>query len=239
MKQIKVKAALSNLRVGETPNYRMIVKDPARIDEVEFLRRISLKTGQDRIQGRFWLDGFRDVLFDALAKNEAVDLNFLYAKLHVAGSLSAATEQPTKEENPVKPRVFLKGELMDALAAFDVVNDTLTVAALLYEVMQDGAAEQNRIESTEARVVINGSAILIDPAQADNGVWLEDLRTGLKVADGTVVHSDSATCHATFPTLPPTGKYRLVIATRDGNDPNEYTLAKATRNVTVIHEQNA
>ena len=239
MKEIKVKATLSNLRVGEKPSYRMTVKEPKRIDEVEFLRRISNVTGQDRIQSRFWLDAFRNVLFGALAENESVDLNFLYAKLHVAGSLAAATEQPTKDENPVRPRVFLKGELMDALAAFDVVNDTLTVAAILYEVQQDGVAEMNRIESATARVVINGNAIRIDSAQEDNGVWLEDPKTGLKVADGTVVHSDSSTCHVTFPTLPETGKYRLVIATRDGNDPNEFTLAKVTRNVTVIHEANA
>ena len=239
MKEIKVKATLSNLRVGERPNYRMIVKEPKKVDEVEFLRRIAAKAGQDRIQGRYWLDAFRDVLFAALADNEAVDLNFLYAKLHVAGSLPAATEQPTKAENPVRPRVFLKGELMDALAAFDVVNDTLTVAAILYEVMQDGASEQNRIESPTARVVLNGNAIRIDSAQEDNGVWLEDLKTGEKLADGTVIHSDSATCHVTFPTLPVTGKYRLVLATRDGNDPNEFSLAKVTGNVTVIHEANA
>ena len=239
MKEIKVKATLSNLRVGETPNYRIIVKEPKKVDESEFLRRIAEKAGQDRIQGRYWLDAFRDVLFAALAENEAVDLNFLYAKLHVAGSLPAATEQPTREENPVRPRVFLKGELMDALAAFDVVNDTLTVAAILYEVMQDGASELNRIESTEARVVINGNAIRIDPAQEDNGVWLENPKTGEKIADGTVIHSDSATCHVTFPTLPATGKYRLVLATRDGNNPEEFALAKVTRNVTVIHEANA
>ena len=239
MKAIKVKATLSNLQVGETPNYRMIVKDPKRVDEPEFLRRIAVKAGQDRVQGRYWLDAFRDVLFASLAENEAVDLNFLYAKLHVAGSLPSATEQPTKEGNPVRPRVFLKGELMDALAAFDVVNDTLTVNAILYEIQQDGVAELNRIESVTARVVINGNAIRIDSAQEDNGVWLEDLKTGQKVVDGTVIRSDSSTCHVTFPTLPVTGKYRLVLATRDGNDPNEFSLAKVARNVTVIHEANA
>ena len=239
MKQIKIKASLSNVRVGETPNYRLIPKDPMHISETEFLRRISEKAGQDRIQGRFWLDAFRDVLFTALSNNEAVDLNFLFAKLHVAGSLPSATEQPTKEANPVRPRVFLKGELMDTLSAFEVVNDTLTVEAILYEVMQDGASDRNRIESPTARVVINGNAIRLDAGQEDNGVWLEDPVTGVKVAEGTVIHSDSATCHCAFPTLPETGKYRLALATRDGNDPNEYSLAKVTRLVTVIHEANA
>ena len=94
-------------------------------------------------------------------------------------------------------------------------------------------------QAPTARVVLNGNAIRIDSAQEDNGVWLEDLKTGEKLADGTVIHSDSATCHVTFPTLPATGKYRLVLATRDGNDPNEFSLAKVTRNVTVIHEANA
>ena len=239
MKQIKIKTALSHLRVGETPTYRLIAKEPMHIDEREFLRRISERMGQNNIQGRYWLDAFRDVLFACLAENASVDLNFLHAKLHVAGSLTSPTAQPTKDGNPVLPRVFLKGELTDALAAFEVVNDTLTVNAILYEIQQDGVADLNRIESPTARVVVNGNAIRIDPAQEDNGVWLEDVKTGVKVADGDVSYSDSSTCHVTFPTLPVTGRYRLAIATRDGNDPTEYTLAKVTRIVSVVHEPNA
>ena len=96
-------------------------------------------------------------------------------------------------------------------------EDTLTVNAILYEIQQDGVAELNRIESPTARVVVNGNAIRIDPAQEDNGIWLEDVKTGVKVADGDVSHSDSSTCHVTFPTLPATGRYRLAIATRDGD----------------------
>ena len=239
MKQIKVKTSLTHLGVGETPTYRLITKEPMHVDEREFLRRIAERMGQNGIQARYWLDAFRDVLFTGLAENECIDLSFMHAKLHVAGSLTSPTAQPTKADNPVRARVFLKGELADMLAQFAVVNDTLTVDAVLYEIKQDGVAELNRIESPSARIVINGKAILIDADQTDNGVWLEDLKSGVRVADGVVSHSDSATCYCTFPTLPATGKYRLAIATRDGNDPTAYTLAKVTRIVSVVHEPNA
>ena len=235
MKKIKVKAVLSNLRVGETPIYRMIPENVTKVYETEFLERISAKMGQDVVQGRYWLDAFRDVLFQGLAKNESFELSFLNAKLHVTGSLSKSAEQPTKLANPVKPRIYLKGPLAEALMEIDVENDTLTVVAVMYELMQDGASDVNRIEAADRRIVINGSKIKIDPAQEDNGVWLENIKTGVKVAEATITHSDSATCHCSFATLPEAGKYRLVLATRNGESADAYALAKVTRNVFVVN----
>lgn len=74
-------------------------------------------------------------------------------------------------------------------------------------------------------------------SQEDNGVIVEDLKTNAKVAEATVVYSDSSTCHVTFPTLPATGRYRLVILTRDGEDPEEYVLARATRIVEIVNAE--
>ena len=239
MKTIMTKAVLSHLSTGEAPRYRLVSTSAKHINEMAFVQRMMEVTGETDVQCRYWLDAFRRALFGALGENEAVDIGFLFAKLYVGGTIGSLSDQPTMAANPVIARVFLKGEFSELVRSIPVENTTVTVEAVMYEVMQDGASDRNRIESATARVVINGSAIKIDPEQTDNGVWLEDPETGLKVADGTVIHSDSSTCHVTFPTLPETGKYKLVIATRDGNDPTEYTLAKAVRNVKVIHEANA
>jgi len=232
---IKVKAVLSNLAIGENPVYRAVPKDVVKVSETEFLRRIAVKSGQDVVQARFWLDTFRDVLYSALAANQAVDLNFMYAKLYVGGSLNSITEQPTKEANPIKPRIYAKGELADAIASIEVVNDTETVPAVLNEVMQDDASDRNRIEAANKRVVINGSYLKQDPNATDNGVWLENIETGIKVSAATVTYSDASTIYCTFATLPTTGKYRLVVATRNALDATVYALAKLSRYVYVVN----
>jgi len=232
---IKCKAVLSNLSVVESSLYRLVPQDVKRIDEAEFLSRLALKAGQDTVQARYWLDTFRDVFYAYLAENKAVDLNFLYGKLHVGGYLASLTAQPTRESNPVRPRIFAKGELADAIAAIEVINDTLTVAALINEVMQDDASDRNRIEAANKRIVITGNALKQDATQTDNGVWLENIDTGIKVANGSVTYSDASTIFATFATLPTTGKYRLVVATRNALDASLYALAKLTRQVFVVN----
>ena len=236
MNQVKVKAVLTKLPVGEKTLYRLVASNPQKIGEVEFLQFLATEMGISPSQSRYWLDSFRNLLFRLLSENADIDLGFLLAKLYVGGSIESLGEQPTKEKNPVRGRIFFKGDFAEQLKAMDVVNDTVTVAALLYEVLQDGLAEQNRIESETARIVANGSNIKIDPTQEDNGVWLENVSTGVKVAEATVSYSDSSTCYFTFPELPPTGKYRLVLATRNGENPDEIALAKVTRNVYVKKE---
>jgi len=232
---IKCKAVMSNLSVGEAPVYRLVPQDVKKIDESEFLSRLAAKAGQDIVQARYWLDTFRDVFYAYLAENKAIDLNFLYGKLYVGGSLNSVTEQPTKEANPVKPRIFAKGELASAIAEIDVVNDTLTVSALINEVMQDEASDRNRIEAANKRVVITGNCLKQDATQTDNGVWLENIDTGIKVATGAVSYSDASTIFVTFATLPATGKYKLVVATRNCEDAATYALAKLVRQVYVVN----
>lgn len=236
---ITTKAVLSNLRRGESPCYRLVPTNVTHITEKEFLERLSAAASQDPAQARYWLDTFRDQLFRLMAQNCAVDTGFLFAKLNVRGSVASATEQPTRQANPVEGVVYFKGDIAAAIRAIDVVNETLTVDAILYEVMQDGASDTNRIESADVRVVVNGARIKEDPNQSDNGVWLEDIVTGEIVSQGTVTYSDSSTCYVTFATLPPTGRYRLAIATRDGEDPETYSLAKVTRIVQVVNGENA
>ena len=233
--KIPVKAALVNIGPGGDPLYRLMTKGNTNLSEADVLQRISAMSGMEPSKGRFWMDNFRDTLFGALSANETVDLGFMFAKLYPTGTISSLTDQPTKEANPVKGRIFFKGEFAAKLAALELVNETQTVNLIIYEVQQDGVQGLNRIESPTARVVMNLNCGMIVAEQTDNGVWLENAKSGEKVAAATISFSDSSTCHCTFPTLPPTGRYRLVIETRDGQDPNAYVLARATRLVDVVN----
>lgn len=237
MKKIMTRAVLAHSAVGEIPRYRLVTTNSAHLDEKAFVTRMMALTGESDMECRYWLDAFRKTLFGALGSNESVDIGFMFGKLYVGGSIGSLAEQPSPAANPVRARIFVKGEFADMIRRYPVENKTITVAAVLHYVMQDGASEQNAIESLTERIVISGREIKIDPAQADNGVWLEDAKTGAKVADATVSYSDSLVCYVTFQTLPENGQYRLVVATRDGKDPAEYTLAKATRLVRVNRKE--
>lgn len=218
---------------GETPRFRMVAKNPRNLSPEEILRRLSAKNGMELSTNRYWMDSLGTVVYEALAANETVDCGFVYGKLYPTGTLPSLTAQPTKEANPVRGRIFFKGEMARRLAEIELVNETQSVDVIIYELQQDGVAAPNCIESTTARIVLNVNRGKVVSEQSDNGLWLEDLKTNVKVADGVVIYSDSSTCHVTFPTLPPTGTYRLVLATRDGESPEEYVLARATRNVIV------
>lgn len=237
MKKVKVKAVMTHMGTGEHPCYRLVTLGTTKVNEQEVLARLAKITGTDEVRSRYWLDAFQMVLFDALSNNECVDLSFLIAKLFASGSIKGMGDQPTKSENPVVGFVGFKGAFAEKLAQIETENDTVTVAAILYELKQDGETEKNRISSTTARIVLNGREIKVDAAQEDNGVWLESIETGVKLVDAEVLYSDAVTCDFKFPTLPPTGKYRLVLATRNGESPEEYALARATRNVYVKNEE--
>lgn len=237
MGKIPVWAVLSSMKVGDIPVYRLVTKNGKKLTEAEFLVLLSQKIKQSPEEARYWLDSFREVLFALLSENTSVDLGFLFAKLYIGGTIASLTDQPTKEKNPVLPRIYFKGDFAERFKQYEVVNETQTVNAILYELMQDGASDVNRIESATARIVANCNEAKIDPNQADNGVWLEKLKTSVKVCDASISYSDSSTCYFTFPELPASGTYRLVIATRNGENPDEYGLAKLTRNVFVLNEE--
>lgn len=237
MGKIPVWAVLSSIKVGDVPVYRLVPKNAKKLTEAEFVVLLSQKIKQSPEEARYWLDSFREVLFSQLAENTAVDLGFLFSKLYIGGTIPSLTAQPTKDGNPVLPRIYFKGEFSDRFGQYEVVNETHTVDAALYEVMQDGASGLNRIESATARIVANCNNAKIDPDQVGNGIWLEKLKTNVKVCDASISYSDSSTSYFTFPELPASGTYRLVIATRNGENPDEYGLVKLTRNVFVLNEE--
>ena len=234
---IPVRTALLSGKAGETPGWRLFVANPTLVSEPAFLEIMSAKAHQSIVESRYWLDNFRLALFACLAENKAVDLGFMYARLYATGKLSSMNDQPTKENNPVKAGIYFKGEFADEIANLELVNDSKTVEAVMYELQQDNAPDVNMINSTIERIVINGSRIKIGADEKDTGIWIEGIKNGERVANGTIDYSDSSVCHVTFSQLPPSGRYRLVLVTRNGENPDEYSPSRLTRNVTVVNEE--
>ena len=234
MAEIKVKAVASSLpQVGAQQLYRLVPTSTKTVTEAEFIALLAAEAKQGETEARFWADNYRDVLFKQLMLNNAVDLGFAYAKLYVRGSLKSASDQPTKKENPVVANITIKGSLAELMKSLEVINDTMTVDVFIYELMQDGADAPGTLDTPNARVVINAKNCRIDPSRADEGVWLEKA-DGTVAAVGEVTYSDSSTVYAKFATLPETGVYTLVLATRNGESADAYAVARATRRGQVV-----
>lgn len=229
--KIEVKAVLSPI----SDTYRLVVINQKSYEEQDLLDEIAQVAGKEAAQVRYLLDLVRIALLKALAKNKVINCGFFKARLTVGGSLESANEQPTPEKNPVSVSIVFTGSIPEITRSLQVVNSTLTVPAVLHEFMQDGASDKNRIESPTARIIVNGERIAIDPNAPDEGLWLENANSGVKVATATLVRSTSTFAHFKFETLPATGMYRFVLATRNGESPDEYAPKRLTRNVFVVN----
>ena len=117
-------------------------------------------------------------------------------------------------------------QLLVTLRTLDPLRKSLSAAVpenviatgltcLVSSVMDSVTKQLSEIIGTN-RVLIEGRRLGISPDNPDEGVWLEDHKTGKIVATATVERSDSQTidCVFTEPTLP--GSYTLVVSCRNG-----------------------
>lgn len=235
MKTVNATTVMSNLRPGEASCFRLVPQVTKRVEQGEVVSRLAKQMQSTQSKARYWLDGIGEVLLDSLAKNESVDTGFLKAKLYIQGSVDSASAQPTKEDNPVTAKIVPSGRIAELLARLSVDNVTVTVVAQLYDVMQDNASGVNRIENCVDRVVATGSNVAINPDAEDEGVWLEDSAGALAGVKATVSYSDASVAYFTFASLPESGTYKLVYATRGGKSAAEAGVKRLVRNVVVAN----
>ena len=232
---IKTKPVLSNFGEGETPIYRLAVQGANAVSSTAFMSKLAEKIKVGSSQLSAYADAFCAVLLEELLQNKAVDGGFFYARLNVKGSISSLGEPLTKEKNPVVISIWFKGELAEKVKEIEVELDANSVAAVLYEIMQDNASGLNRIENATDTIVINGSYIALDAAQTDTGVWLLDASSGAIVKQARIINSDVNTIRCVFDELPTTGQYRLMVATRNAENADDYIVTRLYRLVQVVN----
>ena len=93
---------------------------------------------------------------------------------------------------------------------------------------------QTDFEAAREILIVHNLRLVVYIAKKfeNTGVWLEDLKTGERKSAAEIAASTLIEVSCSFPSLPPPGRYRLVVATRAGNGA-EYKLVTATREVTV------
>jgi hypothetical protein len=222
-------------RTGETDEgYQFIVKPTGTITPEAFVADLAASMGVKPHVAEAWAKAFARTVVTRLMDNYLVNTGWCVAQLFVTGSGKSASDQPTKERNPVVARLSFTGEIGRRAKALVAVNMTLTVEASLLELAQAGLVEQNLINTAGARIVATGRGLTLNLDNPDEYVALYKDNTLVKSAE--VIYSDAANIQFRFPSLPETGVYDLVISTRNGESPDEYTTTILKRKVQVVND---
>lgn len=228
---MKFKAVASNLTTGEHVCYRLIPVGVTTITKEQFVRLLANALRVSIADAQFTVDKMWDVIQACLMQNKRIELPFMSISLVIEGSIKSMNEQPTKEANPVRVRILIKGEAADQVAAIVLKNVTEMIEAALHEIMQAGASGLNRIENA-ADLTINGKGLKIDPGAEDEGVWLE--KDGVIVKKAEIKYSDESKVVASFGKLDlENGVYQLAVSTRNGASPKGISARIIKRKVTV------
>ena len=212
---IKYSTYLSNLKKGDKPCYVARVKHNGTVAQNAFLKAISERSGESVERVRFGWDLAMNELKAQLKNGNRVELEQLAAGLAVHGTFDSANAAWDPAKNRLAPFVNVKGDLKAALARLSAENVTEGAVVTIKSVL-DTVRKENGVIAT-VNVYLSGVNVKIDPTKEDEGAWLEDM-DGTIVQRGTVTRSDMTTADVTFAALPPSGKYRFVLAGRNGAD---------------------
>lgn len=229
---IKYSTYLCQFKKGERPCYAAKVKHNGTVAQNAFLKAIAEKSGESVERVRFGWDLAMNELKNQLKNGNRVELEQLAAGLAVQGTFDSANAAWDPAKNKLAAFVNVKGELKTALAHLATENitegTTITIKSIL-----DTIRKENGIIAS-LNVYVAGVNTKIDTNKPDEGAWIEDM-DGTIVQRGTVTRSDMTTADITFTALPPSGKYRFVLAGRNGAG-EEFGVSMAKKNVEVVND---
>ena len=231
--KVKVKAMKFVLGTGaETRSgYRFVTKAGKVLTEDDFIALAAERMGTTHEIAEAWFKGIMRTFIAGMMDGNSVNTGYMLGKLQVRGSTDSADGQP--EKGSVEGVITFSGDVREAFAELEVVNDSKMVDASLLALEQAGAGALNRLTAANAEVYATGNMLYIDPDREDEGVWIYDSKGRIVAKCALVSSTTTSVVFRTPAVLPEDGQYKVVIQTRNGEDVDEYTVATLTRLVTV------
>ena len=225
---IKYATYLCNFMKGERPCYAARIKNNGTVGQDEFLSRIAELSGETKERVRFVWDLAMNEIARCLKDGRRIEIETISAGIGVQGTFGSANAPWNPAKNALVPFVNAKGALKRALEGLGAENVTEGAVLAIKSVLDTVRKEDGVIGGTT--VLVSG-VNLRQEDRADEGVWLEDA-DGAIVAKARVTRSDTTTLDCAFAELPAPGKYRLVVAGRNGAG-EELGVSMAKKNVEV------
>ena len=230
--KVKVKAMKFVLGTGaETRSgYRFVTKAGKVLTEDDFIALAAERMGTTHEIAEAWFKGIMRTFIAGMMDGNSVNTGYMLGKLQVRGSTDSANGQP--EKGSVEGVITFSGDVREAFAGLEVVNDSKMVDASLLSLQQAGEDELNKLTDAAANVYCTGNMLYIDPDREDEGVFLYK-GNGLVRKCELVSSTTTSVVFRLGGELPEDGQYKIVIQTRNGEDVDEYTVATLTRLVAV------
>ena len=171
-----------------------------------------------------------EIIVMMLQKGCNVNMELVGYSINLTGKFGSKDGSFEKGSNLIQVSAYSKPILRDCLSGVTARNVTEGLKASIGSVTDDAAFEVDTI-TVPSRVLVGGVDLLINPANADEGVWLFD-KKGELAATPSVTANTVDTIDLDFGELPPDGEYTLVVKARSGAS-TDYAPATARHTVTV------
>ena len=195
--------------------YRAVVQSKGIFGNEELADRLAERTKEDAIHWRYFLDVLSDEIEKQLLEGNRVNLGRLALSLAIRGSFASEDEEFDPSKHSLVTVVRTLKPFKDKLESVVPENITTGLTCRVDSAMDAVTKRLSEISGLH-RLLIQGLRLGISPDNQDEGVWLENPKTGKIVAMSRVERSDSQTIDCIFTELPEPGTYTLVVACRNG-----------------------
>ena len=172
----------------------------------------------------------RGIIEQALRDGKKVFVNGIAVVSGLRGSFSSVDALFDPKKHKLAVTSYTYGDFQDCLKGIVPENTVKGGNPTLSRINEQG--QDDEVIVGEEELTITGRDLAPEASAADEGVFLASLKTGERVAAAEVSSSNLVEVVCRFVTLPPSGRYRLVVATRCGLGA-EYKVVEAGREVEV------
>lgn len=216
---------------AKVSSYTARVKVNSTFGDEDLIREMANASGA-KVEYLHYLESLRQSLIaDAIKSGRRVSVGGMAIVPTIRGAFKTIDGEFDPSVNKLLVTGFTYGELQDVLKDVVPVNQEKGGSPLLNRIHEDDQEEDEVIVGA-ADLHLTGRDLGPDATAEDEGVWLADLKTDERVAVAALKDANLVEVVCSFAQLPPSGRYRLVVATRSGLG-REYKVNEAGREVTV------
>ena len=202
-----------------------------RYDDEDLINEIATISNMPETTVRYIESLRKELIERALRQGKVVYVGGVANVVTVKGSFDSIDGAFDPKRNKLKVTGFTYGSRRDCLEGVVPENVEKGASPRLGNIREQGG-EEGVFRHAGRNVTITGTDLLLDSAAADEGVRLVDTKSGEVVAVAEVQSSGLTTIYCRFASLPPPGRYTLVVATRAGYS-SEHKVATASREIIV------
>ena len=201
--------------ISDKPLYRANVPTNLLLGHDELSELLAERTNHGAAFWKYFLDVLSSEIDTQLLEGNRIKLGSLSTCFAIRGTFESEDERFDPKKHQLVTAVRIQDPLKSALAKIVPENITHGITCAVYSVMDSVTKCISEIIGSN-RILIQGKNLGISPDNPDEGVWLEDPKTGKTVAVSIIERSDSQIIDCTFPDPPAPGTYTLVVSCRNG-----------------------